>query len=234
MQGWISLHRQLQNNWVWQDKPFSRGQAWIDILLMVNHKDNKILLGTELVEVERGSRVTSIRKLCDRWGWSNTKVRAFLKLLEDDNMLIVKSDSKKTTLTVVNYSNYQNSNDTKNDTETTQKHTNNNDNNENNANKDHDGDFSEMASYYQSNLGLLTPAIGEKLKSLSNDFPSDWILEAMDIAVTQNARNLGYVTGILNRWETEGKGNKKKTKSNDGVLGLIDYESPLGEREAEW
>ena len=145
--GWISIHRKIQDHWIWGEKPFSKGQAWIDILMMVNHEDKKILLGSELVEVKRGSRVTSIRKLCERWGWSNTKVRTFLRLLEEDNMLIVKSDTKKTVLTVVSYSDYQDTKDTKNntkasrkrhesDTKATRKHTNNNDNNDNNDNKD--------------------------------------------------------------------------------------------------
>lgn len=142
MQGWISLHRKIQENWLWEDKPFSKGQAWLDLLLMVNHEDKKIMLGNELIEVKRGSRITSIRYLCDRWGWSNTKVKNFLNLLQNDNMIVVKSDTKKTTLTVVNYNDYQVTSDNKNDTETTRerhesdtkatrKHTNNNDNNDN-------------------------------------------------------------------------------------------------------
>ena len=117
--GWISLHRQIWDNWVWKDKPFSKGQAWIDLLLMANYEDKKVLIGNQLITVKRGSLVTSVRKLCDRWGWSNTKVRAFLSLLEQDGMLIVKSDAKKTTLTIVNYSDYQDSNISKNDTKTT-------------------------------------------------------------------------------------------------------------------
>ncbi len=114
--GWISIHRKIQDHWLWRDKPFSKGQAWIDILMMVNHEDNKILIDNELMEVKRGSCITSIRQLCEKWGWSNTKVRNFLNLLAKDNMLIVQSDTKKTILTVVNYSKYQDINDTKNDT----------------------------------------------------------------------------------------------------------------------
>ena len=117
--GWISLHRQIWDNWVWKDKPFSKGQAWIDLLLMANYEDKKVLIGNQLITVKRGSFVTSVRKLCDRWGWSNTKVRAFLSLLEQDGMLIVKSDAKKTTITIVNYSDYQDLNISKNDTKTT-------------------------------------------------------------------------------------------------------------------
>ena len=57
-QGWISIHRQLQSHWLWEDKPFSRGQAWVDILMLANHDDNKFLLGNELVEVKCGSFIT--------------------------------------------------------------------------------------------------------------------------------------------------------------------------------
>lgn len=142
MIGWISIHRKIKEHWVWEEKPFSKGQAWIDLLMMANHEDKKVLLGAELIEVKRGSRITSIRKLCDRWGWSNTKVNTFLKLLKQDGMIEIKSDTKKTTLTIVNYSDYQYSENHKtsdknhaSDTQATRKHTNNNDNNDNNDNK---------------------------------------------------------------------------------------------------
>jgi DNA replication protein DnaD len=140
-QGWFSIHRQIASHWLWNDKPFSKGQAWIDILLMVNHEDRKVPLGNEIILVKRGSKITSIRKLCDRWGWSNTKVKAFLKLLENDKMLVQKSDTTKTVLTVCNYNDYQDNKSEKtsekrqtNVTKTSEKHTNNNVNNSNNEN----------------------------------------------------------------------------------------------------
>ena len=108
--GWISLHRQIQDGWLWQDKPFSKGQAWIDLLLLVNHTDSKVFIDGQLVEVERGQRIISIRQLCDRWGWSNSKVVRFLNVLESDEMLSRKSDTKKTVITIANYSKYQDCN----------------------------------------------------------------------------------------------------------------------------
>lgn len=142
-QGWISLSRKVRDCWIWQDKPFSKGQAWVDMLLSANHEDKKFLLGNELVEVKRGSFITSEHKLMDKWGWSKTKVRAFLLLLENDSMIVKISDKKKTTINIVNYSDYQDSQTTKepqkNHEETTkepQKDPNNNENNENNVNKD--------------------------------------------------------------------------------------------------
>ena len=108
--GWISVHRKIKEHWLWSDKPFSRGQAWIDILLSANHSDKKILLGNELVEVKRGSFITSEKKLMENWGWGKEKVRKFLQTLQDDGMIVKISDRKKTTITVVNYGLFQDSN----------------------------------------------------------------------------------------------------------------------------
>lgn len=144
--GWISLHRKIQDNILWQDKPFSKGQAWIDILLNVNHKEKKVLIGNQIIKVGIGEKITSLRQLGERWGWSRTKVKNFLNLLQNENMISYKSDSKKTFIKVLNYRDYQNleiqENDTRvtqkrqsSDTKVTQKNTNNNDNNDNNDNK---------------------------------------------------------------------------------------------------
>jgi len=143
--GWIKLHRKIQNNGLWDKKPFSTGQAWIDLLLSANHKDKKFIFDMKLIEVKRGSFITSIKKLCERWGWSNTKVINFLNLLENDSMILRKSDAKKTVLSIVNYSNYQSVSDTettqkhsKNDTEAILKHTNKNEKNNNKALSEND------------------------------------------------------------------------------------------------
>ena len=144
MQGWIMLHRKVRDHWLFTEKrTFSKFEAWVDLLMEVNHKDNKFMLGGELIEVKRGQTLTSIRQLCDRWNWSNTKVSKFLRTLEADGMLTLKSDTKKTLVTVEKYDVYQSHEDEKttpkrhaDDAEATQKHTNNNDNNDNNEKND--------------------------------------------------------------------------------------------------
>lgn len=113
MAGWQKVYRDITKHWLWEDKPFSRGQAFIDLLLMVNHQDKKILFNGDLVEVKRGSKITSLRKLSEEWGWSTKKTKKFLELLEKDNMITVKSDNKKTLITIENYSLYQDSGNTK-------------------------------------------------------------------------------------------------------------------------
>lgn len=105
--GWTKVYRSIKNNWIWEDKPFSRGQAFIDLVLSVNHQDKKIIFNGTLVEVKRGSCITSIRKLGEQWGWSNKKVKKFLEQLQQDQMLSFKSNTKRTLVTIENYSLYQ-------------------------------------------------------------------------------------------------------------------------------
>ena len=107
MAGWIKLHRDIQDHWLWEDEPFSRGQAFIDLLMEVNHEDKKVLFNGELIEIKRGSKITSLRKLGERWKWSVCKVKKFLEQLKKDGIITYKSDNKKTLVSIENYSVYQ-------------------------------------------------------------------------------------------------------------------------------
>ena len=110
MEGWIKLHRKIQDHWIYQEKrKFSRYEAWLDMIMMANHKGNRFLHGSELVEVERGQFITSELKLMDRWDWGKNKLRLFLDLLEKDGMIIKKTDRKRTAITICNYGLYHDS-----------------------------------------------------------------------------------------------------------------------------
>lgn len=106
--GWICLHREIQDSWIWNEEPYSKGQAWIDMLLTANHEDRKIYINGKLVTIKRGQFHTSIVKLADKWKWDRKKVARFLKCLEDDSMIGTNSGTKNgTTITIVNYSKFQ-------------------------------------------------------------------------------------------------------------------------------
>lgn len=109
--GWVSIHRNLFDHWIWNNKEqFDKRSAWIDLLLMVNHEDKKVLINGQLKLIKRGQRITSLNKLALRWKWSRKKVTNFLQTLEEDDMIILKKEQGKYTLiTIVNYSFYQDS-----------------------------------------------------------------------------------------------------------------------------
>lgn len=117
MPGWIKLHRDIQNHWLYpSDRPFTEYEAWQDLLLSVNHKERKVKVKNRLLECGRGESLRSIKNWAQRWRWSRSKVYRFFELLNKDNMIETVSETVTTRLTICNYSTYQN-NISKNETQ---------------------------------------------------------------------------------------------------------------------
>lgn len=108
MNGWIKLHRKIVTHDLFQEeRVFSKFEAWVDLILLANYKDKKVLINNQWILVKRGQHLTSIKKLAERWNWSRGKVKNFLELLKNDSMLTYQVTSKYTLLTVENYGFYQ-------------------------------------------------------------------------------------------------------------------------------
>jgi hypothetical protein len=145
-QGWISLHRKIQGNFIWNDgRVFSKAEAWIDILMEVQHdeKQFKTIIKSTVITCDRGQSIKSIQTWADRWTWSKSAVQRFLKLLTREEMITLENLKKTTRLTVCNYSTYQNKRiasesqvNRKRIADESQVGTDNNDNNANNENND--------------------------------------------------------------------------------------------------
>ena len=104
---WIKINRKIRDNFVWDfDKP-EYGLAWIDILLMANYKDNKMLVNGSPVFIERGSFITSMVKLSKRWNMNRRTVKRFLDLLVSEQMITYETSKMCTTVKVSNYKAYQ-------------------------------------------------------------------------------------------------------------------------------
>jgi len=67
---------------------------------------------------------------------------------------------------------------------------------------------------YEENIGPITPMIADILKDDEKTYPTVWISDAIEIAVTRNIRNWKYIQAILNRWQKEGRGNDQYRRDN--------------------
>lgn len=238
-QGYISLNREIQNHWLFTEKrTFSKFEAWIYLLMEANHKQGKVPIGNQIVTVERGQNLTSILTLSDLFNWSRYKVKTFLDLLETDGMLQVKTTSKYTLLTIVNYDFYQSDagrkkhqnninptseqhqNNIKTTSEQHQNNTNNNgnnnnnDNNGNNVNKE-DGVF----DFFQNNgFGFITQYqaedIGYYLDAFKND-SEQIVINSLKIAKDRNKTSWRYAKGILNDWLQKNLHSMEQIKANE-------------------
>lgn len=208
--GWIKLYRQIRESSIWDDdEPFDRRSAWIDLLMMVNHEDKRILFNGKMITVKAGQKITSVRKLSDRWKWSKDKTLRFLMLLESENMITKKSDYKRTLLTIVNYGKFQGSCDTDKDSDK-------------DTHKDTDKDTHKpqtrnirnkeikKKNIYGANQNVLLS--DDELSKLKEHFPNDYLKRIDDlsyyIASTGKAYKSHYMT--LENWA-------RKESKNNGV-----------------
>lgn len=106
--GFIKLHRQIQDHWLWNnDEPFDRRSAWIDLIMMASWKSGTRDFKGQIIEQRRGDVVTSVKSLSMRWRWSEGKVRRYLDALQKDGMLTKKRQSHGVVLTIENFSSFQ-------------------------------------------------------------------------------------------------------------------------------
>jgi len=76
-----------------------------------------------------------------------------------------------------------------------------------------DTNFAQAARVYEENIGILTPMIGQELQTIADQYPLEWFSEAIKAACEANVRKLSYIRAILERWQTEGKGDKQKKRN---------------------
>ena len=120
--GWISVHRKILCNPVLnRSRKFSNFEAFVVLLLKANHKPNKVRVGNSMIEVDSGELITSQKKLCTEFRWSSSKLRAFLKLLESEQMIKVKTNKVCTMLSICNYKELQSIENHKRTTKESQK-----------------------------------------------------------------------------------------------------------------
>jgi len=107
--GWAKIDRRITGHWLWKSEPFSKAQAWIDLILSANHTPTKINIKGTIIPLSIGDQARSEITLSKTWLWSRGKVRRFLKLLEKDGMIIQQAGHLTSVISICNYTTYQDS-----------------------------------------------------------------------------------------------------------------------------
>ena len=107
MSGWIKLHRKITDNPLYFSEPFTRGMAWVDMLLIANHTDNFFFKRGIRVDIKTGQIGYDLDTLSKRWKWSRGKVERFLQMLEKDEQIVRQKTNVTTLISIVNYKEYQ-------------------------------------------------------------------------------------------------------------------------------
>jgi len=107
--GWIKIHRQIRNHWLWEDPV--KLQRWLTVLLEVNFKPGKIVLGNAIITIERGYSANSLRTWAGLFKCGTKAATNFFDLLEKDEMISRKTigtgKHSTTLIKITNYDDYQ-------------------------------------------------------------------------------------------------------------------------------
>ena len=68
---------------------------------------------------------------------------------------------------------------------------------------------SNIFTLYERHIGPVTPLLADALKEAESEYPQEWLEDAIRIAVENNARAWSYVEAILNRWQKEGRDERR-------------------------
>ncbi len=107
MEGWIKLHRQIQENEFWFSEKFTKAQAWIDLIILATHKERTIYLKGVEINLKPGQLCYSQVSLAKRWGWNRKTVKKFLNTLKNRQMVDTEETNITTIITIKKWYLYQ-------------------------------------------------------------------------------------------------------------------------------
>lgn len=117
--GFFKVERAFLDSDLWLSEPFTRAQAWLDLIGLANYEAREVWEGAQCLKIPRGSLFTTLSRLSARWRWSKKKTMRFLNELENAGMCTTKGNAKGTAITIENYNKFQlrgNANDTEEET----------------------------------------------------------------------------------------------------------------------
>ena len=194
MGGWIKIHRQIQDSWIWEDSKLLKW--WLIILFHVNHEPKRFPVGDKIYVCNEGQSFRSLEQWGELFSCSKRAVLKFFDMLQKDGMvtkeIIGNGNRRRMLLTVNNWATFQElrtendtekytRNDTENDTEkyTLTRSIENEENKENN--KKNSKEFQKVAAAQAAALARskifydsLTPFVPLYGKEMVRDFYNHW------------------------------------------------------------
>jgi hypothetical protein len=105
--GVFAVDRGIWDHPSFANEPLTEREAWIWLIGAAAFKPHRRRVGSVAVELNPGQLAASTRFMADKWGWSEPRVRRFLKRLKTDAMIDAATDAGVTVVTICNYRKYQ-------------------------------------------------------------------------------------------------------------------------------
>ncbi len=107
MDGWIKYYRKSIQDPLYFSEPFTKWQAWTDLLLLANHKESTFTKRGIGIVIYTGQIGYDLETLAKRWKWSRGKAERYMKSLETDMKIVRQKSNVTTIISICNYIEYQ-------------------------------------------------------------------------------------------------------------------------------
>lgn len=107
---WFAVMRRYLDSEEWLSEPFTRAQAWVDIVGNAAYESGTVEKRGILIHVGRGQLAVSLRDLSARWGWPVARISRHLAQLKQRRRIEIEKNNVCTVITVLKYETYQNGN----------------------------------------------------------------------------------------------------------------------------
>ena len=105
--GYIKLYRSSLNDPLYLKEPFTKWQAWCDLILLAYFAPTDFFVRGIRVKAKRGCVYKGVLELAERWKWSRGKVERFLSYLVSDKRVSIQKNNVISCVSILNYEKYQ-------------------------------------------------------------------------------------------------------------------------------
>lgn len=105
--GYYKVWRKATEGKLWNAKPYNQWHAFEYLIARAAWRNHDVWYQAVAIQLKRGQLATTERQLAKDWGWGRTKVRSFLKSLENSAMIQTEVKPRHSVITITNYETYQ-------------------------------------------------------------------------------------------------------------------------------
>lgn len=219
-QGWIKVYRKITDSLVWSDPNLLK--MWILCLTKASHDESTFNFNGKKILLHSGEFVTGRTAIGAEYNYGAQKRHQIsadsswrlLKKLENMQMLHIKTTTKYSVVTVINWSEYQEvAQHSANNPPTSRQQVATYKNDKNEKNEKKSTTSKSAINFYENNFGVLGPMLIENMNYWISDFKkigsstedaNQILIKAMEISIKRNKRSWAYSEAILKDWINKG------------------------------
>lgn len=224
----LKLNRKFFEHQFWNEtREYSRAEAWLDLVQMARFEAKQEIIQDKVIEVRKGELPASRRYLEKRWKWGSTKIRNYLRMLEQMGMITQRTTHGQTIITLVKYERYneqQPTNKPPTNPEATQRQPRGNPNIKNNRSKELKKSKEERGRVFRENAFKECSPLPD-LNSEFEKFCEYWVESGDRAKMLRFEKQKTFdvkrrwVTWVnnLEKWKKEKSSAKKQKESSDEI-----------------